>query len=80
MTARTIERAWCGEFQYPGREPFMLGTAMLPPNAGMAEVEHELLRSLASVLPNGTPPPTTLGLYPGEIVFTPEEPMKGTAK
>ncbi|MFA5898322.1 MAG: hypothetical protein WC829_04335 [Hyphomicrobium sp.] len=73
-----IERTWCGRFQYPGREPFMLGTISINDKAPTHEVERALLAELCRVLPPSATMPATVELLPGEIVFLPEPTPKGT--
>lgn len=62
-------RRWCAKIQYPGKQPVMFGTVMVEPRAPLADVEAEMVKALATCLPDGY---KIIDLVPGQIWFQPE--------
>jgi hypothetical protein len=67
------QRTWCARYQYQERKPFTFGTAVVRSDAPMHEVESELLRMLACILPQGAEMPILVSLMPGSLIFIPGE-------
>jgi len=62
--------------QWPGREPFVFGTAFHEDRDSLAQVEEALrakfYNKMGKILPLGTPQPTILRFMPGAIFFVKE--------
>lgn len=69
-------RAWCAVYQWPGKKPFLFGTAMVRREGTLHEVEEavkaEFVRKWGEILPDGFPLPELKDLRPGAIFFVPE--------
>lgn len=50
---KTAIRPWCAKAQYPGLEPFLGGTVILPAEAQSHEVEAALIAHFRKFLPDG---------------------------
>ena len=59
-------RYWCARAQYPGKEPFIFGSAMLPKHSAHHEVEAALLALWNGISPNAPPPFVPV---PGILMF-----------
>lgn len=70
-------RAWCARFQWPGKEPFLFGTVLLPPDTMHHILEEELHKAFDAawrrILPDDVPRPKLIALLPGAIFFVPED-------
>jgi hypothetical protein len=62
-------RAWVGVFRYPGKQHFKLGTVGVRYEAPFQEVEAELRKLLAGIVPDGTPQPDLIDMTPGQLVL-----------
>lgn len=69
----TGQRAWCAIYQWPGRKPFLFGTAWVRVEGTSQEVEAAFARLWEELLPDGIAGPELQGLRPGMVVFQPEE-------
>jgi hypothetical protein len=64
-----MNRAWCGQCQYPDKEPFVLGTVVLPKEQTEREAREALLTLWANLSPHPAP---DLIAVPGICFFYPE--------
>lgn len=70
MTRSQSSRPWCAVIQYPGLNPMIFGTAVLPTDARLDEVEAEIVALAQTCFPDGW---KLIDLRPGALIFHPEE-------
>lgn len=64
-----MNRAWCGQAQYPGLKPFVFGTVVLDAKAKDHEVREALDDLWFSIIAFSPPPYEPI---PGALFFKPE--------
>lgn len=71
ISREDFHRAWCGCFQWPGREPFTFGTVLASTDARTQEIEAEvtalLAKKLVAILPINSSLPKLIGVIPGAL-------------
>ncbi|WP_143732990.1 hypothetical protein [Pontibaca methylaminivorans] len=50
---RNANRPWCAKARYPGLDPFLGGTVVMPADAASHEVETALIEHFRRFLPDG---------------------------
>lgn len=71
MGAAVYERAWVGVVQFPGREPFRVGTVMAPIRYTHREVEVLVLKLVRDIMPIDAVLPDLINIIPGVLVLIP---------
>lgn len=66
-------RPWCGVFQWPGKQPFIVGAVAIEAGASHAETEAALLDKLRNIIPDDAGVPRLIKLLPGAIFFIPDD-------
>lgn len=68
MAPSSLTRPWCAVIQWPGLSPVTFGTAILPHDARLDEVEAEIVALAKSHVPGGF---RIIDLRPGVLIFHP---------
>lgn len=73
METKIGYRPYCATFQWPGKEPFMIGTIEIEEEATHYDIEYkvgELFKSLfIRILPDNVSLPKLIKLHPGALFF-----------